>query len=222
MAVTKVADKTNAGVGEQITYLLTVVNNGPIDAADVVLVDPLPSQESLVSVSDTACTGSTVITCNFGTMAVGASRSVTVVTLARSPGVATNIATVTTTTPETNTANNQARASVPISGPLVPPSPGPKCATVVLTHSTLVAGRRATIVVHARRNGGPVGDVRVEVTGPGVHLTGTTGSSGSVSFTLTPARAGVLNVRLLQAPSCPAALTEAGIPGAFKPPRLTG
>jgi uncharacterized repeat protein (TIGR01451 family) len=217
----KVPDRTSAIVGQRVSYTLTVVNNGPADANDVVLVDPVPSQESLVSVSDSACSGRTVITCSFGTLAVGASRSVTVVALARSPGIAVNVATVTTTTPETNTANNQATARVKITGPFVPP--GARCAALSLTHGKLLAGHATSIVVTARgRAGAPVRGVRVAVRGPGVRLVEKTNARGRAVFSLTPAAAGVLRIALLQAASCPRSLQEASVPGAFTPPNLTG
>jgi uncharacterized repeat protein (TIGR01451 family) len=220
IAVTKVSDRPSAIVGQQVTYTLTVVNNGPSDALDVVLVDTLPSQESFVSVSDAVCTGTTIITCNFGTIAAGASRSVTVVTLASSPGTATNTATVTTTTPETNTTNNQAQATVPITGPFKPPAA--RCAVLSLSHGTLVAGRRTSVGVVARVNGAPAGGVQVELSGPGIRLVTTTSASGRASFSVTPHGTGVLRVHVIQAQSCPQTVSELSVPGAFRPPKLTG
>jgi uncharacterized repeat protein (TIGR01451 family) len=209
-------------VGQHIDYVLDVVNNGAIPALDVVVVDPLPPQESLVSVSDTACTGTTIISCNFGTLAPGASRSVTIVTLAQSPGTAENTATVTTTTPETTTSNNEAHASVPIGAPFRPPPAQPVCATVHVHHSTLVAGRPAVVDVVARRAGKPAGGVRVEVRGMGVDIVHRTTAEGTLRVTFTPRTAGVLRVAVRQPAGCGARIQEFAVPGAFRPPQLTG
>ena len=66
---------------ETFTYDLTVTNNGPADATDVVMVDPLPANSSFVS-ADAGCTESAgTVTCAIGGLAAGASaaRSITVV-----------------------------------------------------------------------------------------------------------------------------------------------
>lgn len=222
VSITKVPDRTSAVVGQRIEYVLDVVNNGAIPALDVVVVDPLPPQESLVSVSDTACTGTTIISCSFGTLAPGASRSVSIVTLAQSPGTAENTATVTTTTPETSTSNNEAHASVPITAPFRPPPAQPVCATVNVHHSTLVAGRPAVVDVVARRAGKAARGVRVEIRGMGVDIVRRTTAEGTLRVTLTPRAAGVLRVAVQQPAQCGARIREFAVPGAFTPPQLTG
>jgi hypothetical protein len=142
------------------------------------------------------------------------------VTLAQSPGTATNVATVTTTTPETNTSNNQAQATVPISQPFTPPAA--RCAVLSVSHGTLVSGRRATVAVVARAGGRPAAGVRVAVHGPGINLAKTTNASGRASFAVTPRGAGVLRIGAVQAQSCPRRLAEVSVPGEFRPPKLTG
>jgi hypothetical protein len=199
---------------------VTVVNNGPAAAAAVVVVDVLPVQETLVSVSDTACSGTTVLTCNLGTLAAGGSRTITVVTLAQTAGTAQNIVTVSTTTPETTTTNNRAEVDTPIAGPFQPPSvPAPVCARLSLDHTPLVAGRRAVVTVHVRGADGPVA---VAIRGAGIAKSAKTNANGRARFVVTPTGAGILRVHAVQAASCPATLRELAIPGAFRPPVLTG
>ena len=138
IAVVKTVNRPRLEVGNQATYTLTVTNVGPVTADDVTLVDVLPSQETLVSVSDAACTGTTVVSCSLGSLAPGVSTSITVVALAKTAGTATNVATVSTTSPETDTANNQAHATVVIRGPFTPPA---LCRRLVRrTHSLKVCG----------------------------------------------------------------------------------
>jgi hypothetical protein len=107
--------------------------------------------------------------------------------------------------------------TVPITGVFKPPTA--KCALLSLKHGKLVAGRPTELLVTA--SGASSSHVRVQVTGPGIHAAATTDASGHARLTVTPSGVGVLTVRLVQAPSC-RALTQSSIPGAFKPPKLTG
>jgi hypothetical protein len=222
VSVTKVADKTDAIVGQQVTYMVTVTNNGPGPALDVTIVDPLPTQETLVSVSDPACTGTSVITCSFGTLDAGATRSVTVVTRAEHAGAATNAVTVSTTTPESNPTNNQTQTTVTIHNRnrFTPPA---TCVSLKLDHTPLVAGRKAIVVVHvvsSPPNSRATGVV--ELRGPGITpIRKKTDTSGHARFTVRPSGAGLLQVQALRAPSC-RALGELPVAGVFKPPAFTG
>jgi len=141
------------------------------------------------------------------------------VTLASSPGIATNVATVSTTSPESSTANNQAQATVHIHGVFTPP---PLCAQLTLHHAAVVTAQRTTLLVLVRNQGAPVAGARVEVRGPGILVVRRTNSHGRARITVLPHRIGVLRVRLLQAASCPRRLAEVGVRGPFKPPLLTG
>jgi uncharacterized repeat protein (TIGR01451 family) len=78
LRVTKTVDDSSPRVGDVVTYTLVLTNDGPAPAADATLKDVLPSGVTFLS-ADAPCTvaGSTV-TCAFGTLAPGASRTVTV------------------------------------------------------------------------------------------------------------------------------------------------
>jgi uncharacterized repeat protein (TIGR01451 family) len=98
--------------GTQDGYTIGLDNNGPSDALNVVITDPLPAGESFVSASGTAVAGSTWscaadagqdVTCTLdGPMPTGASTTITL-TVAVDPGFTDgsllNVATVTTSTP---------------------------------------------------------------------------------------------------------------------------
>jgi len=219
VSVTKVADKTDATVGQHVTYILTVTNSGPATALDVVIVDPLPAQEALVSVSDPVCTGTAAVTCSFGALAAGATRIVTVVTVAQNVGAATNVVTASTTTPESNTTNNQSQTTVTIHDRFKPPA---ICARLTLDHTPLVAGREAALVVELRNGESASAGIRVDVRGPGIAEVRKTDATGRARFVVTPHGSGVLQVRALQSPSCPATLTERPVAGTFQPPAFTG
>jgi fimbrial isopeptide formation D2 family protein/uncharacterized repeat protein (TIGR01451 family) len=81
VSVTKTADKTQYNGGDTVTYTLTAHNAGPATAAGVVVTDPLPGAVTFASVSPGSpeCTQTSgTVTCDVGTLAVGASQVITV------------------------------------------------------------------------------------------------------------------------------------------------
>lgn len=101
---------TSGGI---LTYTLTAKNNGPIAATDVVVTDTLPAQFDLMSVapsvgscSDAEDTIDKDIRCEFGTLANGASATVTVKGIALGTGAISNTAEVAGSNGDTNLANN--------------------------------------------------------------------------------------------------------------------
>lgn len=95
-------------VGTNLTYTITVTNNGPTAATNVTLTDTLVAGLTLVSAtpSQGTCAGTGPITCNLGGLAGGASATVVVVASAATSGSYANTATVTATQPDLNTGNN--------------------------------------------------------------------------------------------------------------------
>jgi uncharacterized repeat protein (TIGR01451 family) len=80
LSVTKTASATQAKPGDRVTYTLTAKNAGPGAARDSVVTDTLPSGTTFVSVDDPACkVVDRTVTCDFGTVAAGASRQAKVV-----------------------------------------------------------------------------------------------------------------------------------------------
>ena len=79
------SDPHEAGVAGDVTYLVTVYNNGPSDALDgsgVTLTDVLPTGAQLVSITPSQgspCTGTDTQTCVLGRIDSGANATVTVV-----------------------------------------------------------------------------------------------------------------------------------------------
>ncbi len=107
LSITKVDDADPPPPGSDLTYTITVTNNGPSDATGVVVTDTLPA--AVTYVSDT-CGGSNVPpwTWNIGNLANGAVISCNVVVSINPtpPGSITNTATVTATTNDANLLNN--------------------------------------------------------------------------------------------------------------------
>ncbi len=75
--------------GQNVTYTLTVTNNGPDAATNVTLTDTLPTNVVLVSAtpSQGSCSGTTTVTCNLGTINDGANATVTIVVQAKAAGI---------------------------------------------------------------------------------------------------------------------------------------
>jgi len=100
---------TSVTVGTSYSYNLTASNTGIVPADNVTITDVIPSNVDFVSASApcTYDTGTTTVTCNVGTLAVGGSTAVTVTVVPLTPGTdIVNTATVTPTdvTPEDNTS----------------------------------------------------------------------------------------------------------------------
>jgi uncharacterized repeat protein (TIGR01451 family) len=96
--------------GSNLTYTITVKNNGDITATGVTLNDTLPAGASLVSANSTAgtCSGTAPVTCNIGTLTGGASATVTIVITPPAVRTLNNTATATINETDALPANNTA------------------------------------------------------------------------------------------------------------------
>ena len=163
LSATKSIVSTSMTPGSQVSYKVTVTNNGPSDAAGVVLSDVVPPSSTAVltvqgaTSSDMTCAGAS---CTLATLTAGASAAVTV-NAQLSPsmtGAFTNTATVTAATPDPDPTNNTATATDTASDP---------SADVRLTKtanpSPVVAGSTITYTL-AATNYGPSDATNVVVT----------------------------------------------------------
>ena len=101
--------------GRELSYTVTVANNGPLDATSVVLTDTLPAE--VIFVSSTPGTpncvfGTGVLTCDLGALAPSASAEVTIDVVLDHPvwGSLSNVATATATENDPIPANDTATA----------------------------------------------------------------------------------------------------------------
>ncbi|KKC39276.1 hypothetical protein WH87_03355 [Devosia epidermidihirudinis] len=128
---------TGAAVGQELTYVITalVPNNGLSPAQNVVVKDILPDGVRFISATPSAgaCTmglasgeivpnaaGDNSITCSLGTLANGSQQTITVVVVPTMSVIdqdIENLATVSTTTPEIDSDNNEAKVKVRITKP---------------------------------------------------------------------------------------------------------
>jgi uncharacterized repeat protein (TIGR01451 family) len=219
--VTKEDSPDPVPLNGQLTYRLVVGNNGPDAATQVRLADPLPAGTSFVSVSTTqgSCTGGPVINCNLGTIAKGATVTITVVVIARQPGTLTNTATVVGNEPELNPADNQDTETTRVLAPAVKRQPKAVCDAFTATPKSLTVGKRATIVVRVTAGGKAVKGRTVVVKGAGIHKTARTNAKGLARIVVKPRKPGIVTITVPQKIVCGA--KRIGVVGAFQPP-VTG
>jgi uncharacterized repeat protein (TIGR01451 family) len=108
--IVKTTDPSPVVPGEDVTYSLTVKNNGPDTATNLRVVDKLPSKVSFVSAGSGCAEASKTVTCTLGSLAAGASHTFKVTghvaSSADSCADVRNAATVTNDVPDTDLTNN--------------------------------------------------------------------------------------------------------------------
>ncbi|WP_331714960.1 hypothetical protein, partial [Auraticoccus cholistanensis] len=181
-----VSGPTNASAGEEVTWTATLTNNGPSSALGASLTDLLPDGATFVraTASDggTCTNANNQVTCTFGDLAPGATRTVTVVGRldAGAPtGSVLNTATASSSTSDPVPANNTATATTSVT------QRAELSLTKTPSAASVAAGSRArfTVVV---TNSGPSDANGVVLTDPavaGYTVTGANASQGTCTLT---------------------------------------
>src|SRR5207245_8195364 len=108
LSITKAGSPATQDLGAgNITWTIVVTNNGPDTDTGVTIADPMPGGNTFVSATTTqgSCTGGAVLSCNIGTMAAGATVTITLVTKPSAAGTQTNTVTVPGDAAATSLAN---------------------------------------------------------------------------------------------------------------------
>ena len=169
LELTKLDSPDPVTTTEQLLYTVVVTNNGPEDATGVTLVDILPATVSPVSSTPSTPTcnqSGATLTCGLGTLANGASTTVTIlVTAPASTGLIINTATTTASEPDPDTSNNIATEI-----------------TAVVTSTTPAFDcNKSLYIANEGNGGGGLTVVRVDCTGQiTTYATGFSGTSGLV------------------------------------------
>jgi uncharacterized repeat protein (TIGR01451 family) len=129
LELTKAASSDTVSAGGQVQYTLTVKNNGPSEATNVIAADPLPAQLAAVSAepSQGSCSLTHGVVCQLGAIDVGGSAQilVTVEVAASSAGKVTNAADVAGGQVDPDPTNNAASATIEVTPVTPDPLPGP-------------------------------------------------------------------------------------------------
>lgn len=98
LGLTMAVSPSMIGKGDDATFTLTVTNDGPQSATNVVVTDDLPNEVTLAGVSTTqgSCTTADPVVCSIGTLAPGGSATIAIdVTMPKKFDAVTNTATAT-------------------------------------------------------------------------------------------------------------------------------
>ncbi len=225
LTVSKGDSPDPVAAGATLTYTVTVTNNGPNNATNVVVTDTLPAGTTFVSAAPAlACTHSQgTVTCNIGDLANGATVPITItVTAPTEGGSITNSASASSDVADPNPDNNSASEETTVNAQAdlevdKSDSPDPVAAGSSLTYTVTV------------RNNGPS-------TATGVTLTDTlpagttfvsstpdaptcTGAGGQVTCNLgnlAPGASTVVNLTV-SAPATPGTITNTASVTATEP-----
>lgn len=137
LALTKTASPNPGQAGVNLSYRLSVINNGPATATNVTVTDTLPAGVAFVSVATTqgACSPGPV-NCGLGDLAAGASAVITIVVTPSTPGQISNTASVSSSETDSDTSNNSATVNTVIQAAAV----SPQMLDANLTVSTVISG----------------------------------------------------------------------------------
>ncbi|MDW8425437.1 MAG: DUF11 domain-containing protein [Meiothermus sp.] len=122
LSLSKTVNPAQARVGDRVTYTLTLVNNGPDAATNVVLSDTLPAGLGSV-VAEGATLSNNTLTWTLPSLPGGARRSFTVQATATQAGTLVNSAEVRLRETDPNPENNRAQARLSVAEPPAPPPP---------------------------------------------------------------------------------------------------
>ena len=108
-------------VGDEVIFIITITNNGPNDAENVIALDKLP--EGLGFVSSNASKGTYDFETgiwDIGNLTVGETVTLVITTIAQKEGIIVNNVSVNSTTVDLNMTNNFANATVEANEVIIP------------------------------------------------------------------------------------------------------
>ena len=138
LSLTKTASPNPGVTLANLTYRLTVTNNGPSPATNVVVTDNLPVGINFTSATPTqgTCSGTATVTCNLGSLARNAMAVISIIVVPQSAGTLTNTASVAATESDPDASDN----SVSLQTTINTPANGPSLTDPNLSVRTVVTG----------------------------------------------------------------------------------
>ncbi|NJN96086.1 MAG: DUF11 domain-containing protein [Anaerolineales bacterium] len=116
LSITKTGSANPIAAGNSLTYTLTVANSGPSQASGVIITDTLPAGVTFAAASSGCSNVSNQVICSNLSVASGGAitASIRVIVAPSTLGTLANVATVTSTEPDPNTANNTVTATTTV------------------------------------------------------------------------------------------------------------
>ena len=138
LSLTKTASPNPGVTLANLTYRLTVTNNGPSPATNVVVTDNLPIGINFTSATPTQgmCNATTPVTCNLGSLARNAMAVINIIVVPQSAGTLTNTASVAAAENDPDGSDN----SVSLQTTINSPASGPSLTDSNLSVRTVVTG----------------------------------------------------------------------------------
>ncbi|MFV8338095.1 gliding motility-associated C-terminal domain-containing protein [Flavobacterium sp. LB3P21] len=146
LAVTTTVNNSTPNVGSNVTFTITVSNNGPSDATGVSVSDVLPSGYTFVSASPSTGTW-TAPTWTIGTLANGSTVTLDIVATVNATGVYANTATILGAETDPIPGNNSSTITP------VPVAQTDVTVTTTVNNSTPNVGSNVTFTITASNNG---------------------------------------------------------------------
>ena len=143
----KTASVSSANVGDPVTFVVTVINHSPSTATGVIVADVLPAGLSFVSATPSPGTSWSAPTWSIGSLASGATATLTIQTTVATAGTLTNSAEVSSPTHDPNLANNTAQVTV-----YFVPSPS-LLLSKSCVHAKIAAGESCAFTLSVQNNG---------------------------------------------------------------------
>jgi uncharacterized repeat protein (TIGR01451 family) len=234
LAVSKGASPSPAVVGSDLTYTLTVTNNGPLDATNVVLTDTLPGGVTFVShtPSQGSCSGPIPVSCPLGTLASGASATVTIVVQPTDTGTLSNTVSVSADQPDGNQNNSVATLVTTVGGSTLPSlptadlrvsksdSPDPVQVNSTLTYTVTVENRGPATATSVTLTDILIGSATLVSTTPSQ---GSCSGTGPVTCSLGDlAKDASATITLVVTPTAAGHLTNVAVATSATPENATG
>ena len=181
LALGMIAQPSPVILGQNLTYTISVTNNGPSSATSVFVIHQLPSSVLFRSASSSQGTCSQsggIVSCNLGSLAPEGTATVTVVVSPGATGTISSTASVTAAQPDPNQSNNSATVLTQVD-----PASADLAVGLAAVPNPVVIGSTLTYTVSVVNNG-PSDASGVTVTNAlpaGVAVLSATVSQGSIT-----------------------------------------
>ena len=166
---------------DSLTYTLTILNTGPQDATEVLVTDILPTEVTFVSASASqgSCNGTTIVTCELGTINSEASAIVDIVVTTTGAGQLDNTASVTSGVTDPDSNNNSVMQRTTVN------SAADMALAMIDDPNPALAKSNVTYFITASNNGPDTatGVVVTDTLPPGVTFVSSSASQGTCSGT---------------------------------------